>query len=39
MSIFNNCNSQTTGELKFFMDIKDKINIIFDVGCRSDSEY
>ena len=39
MSIFNNCNSQTNGELKFFMDIKDKINIIFDVGCRSDSEY
>jgi FkbM family methyltransferase len=37
--MFNNCNSKTNGEMKFFMDIKDKINIIFDVGCRSDSEY
>ena len=37
--MFNNCNSKTNGEEKFFMDIKDNINIIFDVGCRSDSEF
>jgi FkbM family methyltransferase len=29
----------TNGEHKFFMDIKDNIDVIFDVGCRSDSEY
>ena len=37
--MFNNCDSKTNGEEKFFTDIKDKINIIFDVGCRSDTEY
>jgi len=37
--MFNNCNSETNGEYKFFMDIKDNINCIFDVGCRSDSEF
>jgi len=37
--MFNNCNSKTNGEFKFFMDIKNYINIIFDVGCRSDSEF
>ena len=37
--MFHNCNSKTNGEYKFFMDIKDKINVIFDVGCRSDSEF
>ena len=37
--MFNNCNPKTNGEYKFFIDIKDKINIIFDVGCRSDSEF
>ena len=37
--MFNNCNSRTNGEYKFFMDIKDNIDIIFDVGCRSDSEF
>lgn len=37
--MFNNCNPKTNGEEKFFSDIKDKINIIFDVGCRSDSEF
>ena len=37
--MFNNCNSKTNGEEKFFIDIRDKINVIFDVGCRSDSEF
>ena len=37
--MFNNCNSNTNGEHKFFLDIKDKINCVFDVGCRSDSEF
>ena len=37
--MFNNCDSKTNGEEKFFIDIKDKINVIFDVGCRQDSEY
>ena len=37
--MFNNCDSRTNGELQFFLNIKDKINVIFDVGCRSDSEY
>ena len=37
--MFNNCNSATNGELKFFTNIKDKINVIFDVGCREDSEF
>lgn len=38
-SPFNNANPETNGEKKFFFDIKDEINIIFDVGCRSDTEY
>jgi len=37
--MFNNCDPEKNGEYKFFMDIKDKINVIFDVGCRSDSMY
>jgi len=37
--MFNNCDSKTNGEVKFFIDIKNKINNIFDVGCRSDSEF
>ena len=37
--MFNNCNSKTNGEEKFFKKIKDNINVIFDVGCRSDSEF
>mgnify|MGYP003332442475 CR=1 FL=1 len=28
--MFNNCDSKTNGEYKFFMDIKDNINIIND---------
>ena len=37
--MFNNCDSRTNGEYTFFMNIKDKIDCIFDVGCRSDSEF
>jgi len=37
--MFNNCDSKTNGENKFFIDIKDKIHVIFDVGCRSDSVF
>ena len=38
-NMFNNCNSKQNGEYKFFIDIKDKINHIFDVGSNSDSEF
>lgn len=37
--MFNNCDSKTNGEYLFYLQLKDKINIIFDVGCRSDSEF
>ena len=37
--MFNNSDPKTNGEEKFFMDIQDNINVIFDVGCRSDSEF
>jgi len=37
--MFNNHDSKTNGEELFFNVIKDNINLIFDVGCRSDSEY
>lgn len=37
--MFNNCNSKTNGEYLFFRNIKDNIKVIFDVGCRSDSEF
>lgn len=37
--MFNNCDPKTNGEYKFFMDVKDKINRVFDVGCRNDSEF
>ena len=36
---FNNDNPKTNGEERFFLNIKDKINVIFDVGCRSDTEF
>ena len=36
--MFNNCDFKTNGEEKFFIDIKDKVNVIFDVGCR-ESEF
>jgi FkbM family methyltransferase len=37
--MFNNPNSKTNGEHKFFMNIKDHIKVIFDVGCRDESEF
>ena len=37
--VFNNCDSKTNGEARFFAQIKDNISVIFDVGCRSESEY
>ena len=37
--MFNNCNSKTNGEYLFYNKIKNNINIIFDIGCRSDSEF
>jgi FkbM family methyltransferase len=37
--MFNNCNTKYNGEEKFFNHIKNNINVIFDVGCRSDSEF
>ena len=37
--IFNNCNSNTNGELLFYENIKKYINIIFDIGCRDDSLF
>jgi FkbM family methyltransferase len=36
---FNNCNPITNGELYFFNSIKKDIKLIFDVGCRYDSEF
>lgn len=35
----NNWDPKTNGEHKFYMNIKDKISVIFDIGCRSDSEF
>jgi len=37
--MFNNCDPLTNGENSFYNNIKDKINIIFDVGCRSDTIF
>ena len=36
---FNDCNSKTNGEERFFHSIKENIRVIFDVGCRTDSEF
>jgi FkbM family methyltransferase len=37
--MFNNADTKTNGEALFFTNIKPNINVIFDVGCRSDSEF
>jgi FkbM family methyltransferase len=37
--MFNNDNSKTNGEYAFFMHIKNNIDVIFDVGCRTDTDY
>jgi hypothetical protein len=39
MDTNDNCDSKTNGEELFFSKIKDKINIIFDVGCRASSVF
>jgi FkbM family methyltransferase len=36
--MFNNLDSSTNGERHFFTKIKNKINIVFDVGCK-DSDF
>lgn len=38
-NMFNNDNPKTNGEYDFFMRIKDNIRTVFDIGCRSDSEF
>jgi FkbM family methyltransferase len=37
--MFNNCDPKTNGEEYFFSCIKNNIKTIFDIGCRSDSEF
>jgi FkbM family methyltransferase len=37
--MFNNCDPKTNGEEGFYNKIKDYIGVIFDVGCRTDSEF
>jgi len=37
--MFGNINSKTNGEYNFYLHIKNNINVIFDVGCRHDSEF
>jgi FkbM family methyltransferase len=37
--MFNNCDSRTNGEVAFYNLIRNNIRTIFDVGCRSDSEF
>jgi hypothetical protein len=37
--MFNNCDSKTNGEYDFFKRIEPHIQVIFDIGCRSDSEF
>ena len=37
--MFNNCDSNTNGERLFYNKIKPYIDVIFDVGCRNDSEF
>ena len=37
--MFNDGDPKTNGEYKFFTDIKDKIQVIFDVGSHHESEY
>ena len=37
--MFNNCNEMTNGEYRLLESIKNDINVIFDVGSRSDNHY
>lgn len=37
--MFNNHDYKTNGEEQFLLKIKDDINVIFDVGCRTDTQF
>lgn len=37
--MFNNCDSKTNGETLFYNTIKGYIDVIFDVGCRKDTNF
>lgn len=37
--MFGSPNSSYNGEQLFFNSIKDRISVIFDIGCRADSEF
>ena len=37
--MFNNIDSKTNGEELFYINIKNNIKVIFDVGCRQDSLF
>lgn len=37
--MFNNCDPKHNGEHRFFESIKNSIRVIFDVGCRFESEF
>jgi FkbM family methyltransferase len=39
IKMFNNCNPRVNGEYQFYMKIKPYIKTIFDVGCRTDTEF
>ena len=38
-NIYNNSNSKINGEYDLFVRIKDNINIIFDIGCKTNSDF
>lgn len=38
-NLFNNCTAETNGEKYFFQTIAPHVNVIFDVGCRSETLY
>jgi FkbM family methyltransferase len=37
--MFNVCDPKQNGEELFFINNQDRMHVIFDVGCRADSEY
>lgn len=38
-SMFNNCNSKVNGEYAFYVRNRHLFRVVFDVGCRYDSEF
>lgn len=36
---FNDCTPETNGEIRFYNSIKDKCEVIFDVGARDNSQF